>query len=137
MTPTMIIIQAQADGVVLALTPSGRIKVTGCEKAIAQWLPIIRQRKSELLVALRLATQCDYDALLDPSKERLQQVEALLHANPNLTYVLITNKTSDPHNVIFALAIRGRAAFELLIPRDRYDEPLLLDLVLRHGATTH
>jgi hypothetical protein len=78
------------------------------------------------------------DASLDPAAEaRRQKVLAMLRENPGITYALVTDIESDPHAVIVALAIRGRAACELLIPRDRYDGVLLLNLIERHGMTIH
>lgn len=53
MTPTTIIQQAQADGVMLALSPAGTIKAVGNGEAVNRWLPVIREHKAELLDALR------------------------------------------------------------------------------------
>ena len=55
MTPAAIIKQAQADGVKLALSPSGSIKAVGNGEAVNRWLPVIRERKAELLDELRAA----------------------------------------------------------------------------------
>ena len=53
MTPAVIIKQAQADGVMLALSPTGRIKAIGVEQAVTRWLPVIRERRAELVDVLR------------------------------------------------------------------------------------
>ena len=53
MTPATIIKQAQADGVKLALSPSGSIKAVGNEQAVARWLPAIREHKPAIVTALR------------------------------------------------------------------------------------
>jgi hypothetical protein len=66
MNPATIIREAQADGVRLALSPAGTIKVAGGRAALARWLPVIRERKAEIIAALeagasddrRLCTEC-------------------------------------------------------------------------------
>lgn len=81
-------------------------------------------------------TICEQRA--DPAMEaRRQRMLAMLRENPDITYALVTDTESDPDAVIVALAIRGRATCELLIPRDRYDGVLLLDLIEKHSGTMH
>lgn len=53
MTPETIIREAQADGVSVALSPAGTIKVNGGQAAVNRWLPIIRENKPGILAALR------------------------------------------------------------------------------------
>jgi len=55
MTPAAIIRQAQADGVTLALSSAGSIKATGNGEAVNRWLPLIRERKAEVLAELKLS----------------------------------------------------------------------------------
>ena len=55
MTPATIIKQAQADGVMLALSATGTIKAVGNGEAVNRWLPVIREYKAELLADLRAA----------------------------------------------------------------------------------
>lgn len=131
MTPAAIIKQATADGVRLALSPTGTIKATGNQAAVTRWLPLIREHKPELLAALQA------DNLPDPAAEvRRQRVLAMLAERPNIRYaVVVDNPDTDP--VIMALAIRGQATCELRIPREKFDPFLLLDLIERHGATVH
>ncbi len=50
---TTIIQQALDDGVVMALTATGQIEVTGAQTAIERWLPTIREHKLDILVALQ------------------------------------------------------------------------------------
>lgn len=138
MTPTAIIKQAHADGVMLVLSPTGNIKYSGKKEAVNRWLPIIREHKAELLGELRAANDGAYKALSDPASEaRRQKVLALLRDSPGITYAVVTDTQSDPDAVIVALAIRGRATCELLVPREKWDGLLLLDLIKRHGATVH
>ena len=47
MTPAAIIQQAQADGVILALSPTGSIKAVGTGDAVNRWLPIFREYSDE------------------------------------------------------------------------------------------
>ncbi len=61
MTPATIIRQAQADGVKLALSPSGTIKAVGNGEAVNRWLPVIREHKAELVDELR-AVMIDREA---------------------------------------------------------------------------
>lgn len=138
MTPATIIKEAQADGVRLALSPDGTIKAVGSGEAVNRWLPLIRSHKAELLAELRAANEATYDAAPDAAAEaRRQRVLAMLRENPTITYAAVTDTDSEPHAVIVALAIRGRATCELLIPRDRYDGVLLLDLIEQHCGTVH
>ena len=138
MTPATIIQKAQADGVTLVLSPSGTIKLAGDREAVNRWLPIIREHKDVLLSELRAASDGAYDALPDAAAEaRRQRVLVMLRESPAVRYAVVTDTESDPGAVIVALAIRERATCELLIPRDRYDGVLLLDLIDRHSGTVH
>ncbi len=138
MTPAAIIKKAQADGVMLVLSATGTIKAAGSSEAVNRWLPVIRERKAELLDELRAANDGAYEALPDAAAEgRRQRVLAMLRESPTVRYAVVTDTDSDPDAVIVALAIRGRATCELLIPRDRYDGVLLLDLIERHSGTVH
>lgn len=53
MTPATIIREAQVEGVKLALSPSGTIKVTGDSAAVKRWLAAIREQKAEIIEALK------------------------------------------------------------------------------------
>jgi hypothetical protein len=88
---------------------------------------LIRNHKAELMAALP-----------DPAMEaRRQRVLELLAVNPSARYAVLTDTQADPEAVILTLAIRGQATCELLIPRDKFDGILLLDLLNRHGAMIH
>ena len=138
MTPAAIIQQAQADGVTLALSPVGTIKAAGNGEAVNRWLPVIREHKAELLAELRAANDTAYEPLTDPAAEaRRQRVLRVLRDNPGGRYALVTDLESDPKAAILVLAIRGRATCEVWIPRDRYDGPVLIELIERHSGTVH
>jgi hypothetical protein len=55
MTPATIIKKAMADGVNLALSPSGTIRATGEGAAVNRWLPVIREHKPGIVAALQEA----------------------------------------------------------------------------------
>ena len=71
MNPAMIIIQATADGLNLALSATGTIKATGEAAVVNRWLPLIREHKvdiiSELQAAANDAVQIWPDLLVDRS----------------------------------------------------------------------
>lgn len=72
----------------------------------------------------------------DPAMEaRRQRVLAMLDDNPALRLAVVCDGQGDP--VPVAVGIRGKATCELLVPRDRYDGVLLLDLIEGHGITIH
>jgi len=52
MNPMAIIQKAKQDGITIALSATGSIRATGSNKAMARWLPIFRQKKSVLVLAL-------------------------------------------------------------------------------------
>lgn len=121
-----------AAGISLKPLPDGTLWATPRAALTDEMRVLIRQHRAELLQALST------DPLPDPTAEaRRQRVLEMLNRNPTAKYVVVTDTESDPEVVILVLAIRGRATCELRIPRDRYDGPLLLDLIERHGATVH
>lgn len=74
----------------------------------------------------------------DPAAEaRRSRVLAMLDANPGARYAVVTDTQADPEAVILTLAIRGQVTCEFLIPKAKYNPFLLLDLIERHGGTTH
>lgn len=133
MTPAAIIKRASADGVNLALSPAGTIKVTGDGAAVNRWLPVIREHKPGIFAALQEAVN---DSLRNPAAEaRRQRVLAMLAENPNIRRtVLVDNPDTDP--VLVSIAVRDVATFELAIPATRFDAFKLLDLIGHHGGAT-
>lgn len=63
MTPAAIIREAQREGVNLTLSPVGTIKATGNGAAVNRWLAAIRQRKAEIIDALKTGTGDTANAL--------------------------------------------------------------------------
>lgn len=110
-----------------------RLLVAPKERITDETRALIREHKAELLQALST------DPLPDPAAEaRRQRVLAMLDENPAARYAVLTHDPGAPDAVILTVAIRGRAACELRIPREKYDPFLLLDLIERHSnATVH
>jgi len=79
------------------------------------------------------------ETLQDRQREmRRQKVIAMLEAAPGTQRAIYTDTDSDPHNVILTVAVHAcQQTCELLIPKAKYDPWRLLELVERHGATTH
>jgi len=121
-----------AQGLTLRPRPDGNLEVSPRRLLTDETRRLIREHKAELLQALAV------DPLPDPSAEaRRQRVLAMLGENPTARYAVLTHDTGDPEGVLLTLAIRGQATCELLIPRDRYDPFLLLDLIKQHAGTIH
>ena len=67
-----------------------------------------------------------------PADERVEKVVGKLQADPGLRYALETHIHADPEAVILSVAIRGKGACELRIPKSRYDALALLELIEKH-----
>jgi TubC N-terminal docking domain len=110
----------------------GRVMVAPKERITDETRALIRAHKAELLTALSA------DTLTHPAAEaRRQRLLAMLGAQPDARYAVLTDTEAAPESIIVALAIRGRATCEFHIPRDKYDGTLLLDLIEKYGGTMH
>jgi hypothetical protein len=90
----------------------------------------------DLARSVKAAAVDDADSVLEPAVEdRLRRALDMLSRNPDKQYAVLTDATSDSHAVLVTVAIRGRAACEIRIPRDRYDGFLLLNLIDHHSGT--
>ncbi len=67
-----------------------------------------------------------------PADERIEKMIAKLEDNPGLRYAMETHTDVEPEAVILTLAIRGKGACELRIPKSRYDAFALLELIEKH-----
>ena len=134
MNPATILKLALEDGVTLGLSAAGTIKVTGDRSAVNRWLPLVREHKPGIMAVLHEAAN---DLLPDSAMEaRRQRVLTMLAEQPGIPYaVVVDNPDTDP--VIMVLGIRGQATCELLVPREKFDPFLLLDLIGRHCGTIH
>lgn len=57
MMPETLIREALADGVMLALSPSGAIKARGDGVAVNRWLAVVREHKAEIIALLKASHQ--------------------------------------------------------------------------------
>jgi hypothetical protein len=91
------------------------------------------------LAALALANTQEVETVTpDPAAEaRRQRLLAMLRESPAITYAAVTGTDSNSDAVIVALAIRGRATCELLVPRAKWDGVLFIDLLDKHCGTVH
>lgn len=72
------------------------------------------------------------------AERRRQKVIAMLEAAPGTQRAIFADTESDPRYVILAVAVRAcMQTCEMLIPKTKYDPWKLLELVERHGSTTH
>ena len=71
------------------------------------------------------------------AEDRRQRVLAMLRELPTVRYAVVTDTGSDPDTVVVALAIRGKATCELLVPRAKWDGVLFIDLLDKHCGTVH
>ena len=74
MRAASLVQQAAADGVRLSLDPAGGIRYVGNGSAVKRWLPIIRENKPEILVALQEAAN---DESVQPDQERREDSERI------------------------------------------------------------
>lgn len=77
MNPATIIERARADGVSLALSPTGTIKATGDGVVVNRWLPIIREHKPGILAALQEAVNAPEVFTFSPPGDPTNDDEAL------------------------------------------------------------
>jgi hypothetical protein len=119
MNPADIINYAAADGVTLTICTDGNMKAMGDQDIIAEWLPLIREHKSEIVRSLR-------------QRLRHQRVLEMLESEAGKTYaVMVADAASDP--VLASIAIRGLAVFDLHIPLRHYDALALLEVIEQHS----
>jgi len=96
MNATGIIREAQADGVVLALSPTGSLLAVGDGEAVRRWLPTIREHKSELLEALRKTPE---------EREILQWLSRIGETDPATIRETLAKCNDDPDALRFFLGL--------------------------------
>lgn len=105
---TVSIIECAAeDGLILTASPDGKIKISGDQNKINEWIETIRENKAAILAELEAAN--------DPIREYT---------------VAATDTSTDP--VLITVSISGLATFDMSIPRARYDGIGLLELMDKH-----
>lgn len=60
MTPARVMEGAMADGLAIALSATGNIRICGDQVVLDRWKPLIREQKSAILVILKVAANQDY-----------------------------------------------------------------------------
>lgn len=98
----------KTDGEYLDLAPA--------EKVTNELIQRLRKYKPAIIAELK-------------REERRQKVLLMLADNPETQRAFITDLNSDLDNVILTMAIRDVATFEMLIPKDKYDAFLILELL--------
>jgi len=115
MSPAEIIERASEEGVLLALSPSGRISAKGQPSVLDRWLPEIKQHKDQIISELQL-------------EKRRAKILSILRDNPEVNYAIdVVDANSDP--VLVSVGIRKVATFELNIPKKYYDPFSLMELI--------
>lgn len=72
------------------------------------------------------------DTARTPTDDRMEREAGKLRGNPAMTYAMTAHDDIDPEAVILTLAIRGKGACEIRIPKSRYDAFALLELIEKH-----
>jgi len=107
MTPATIVQQAQADGVMLALSPTGTIKATGNGEAVNRWLPVIRGCKAELLEMLRAANEAASivrrEVTIPEEGEVVNWLERILEDDPAVYRETLAKCRANPEALRFFL----------------------------------
>ncbi len=83
------------------------------------------------LATLSLANLSE-SANRSPADERIEKMIAKLDGDSDLIYVMQTHDEVEHDVVIMTVAIRGKGACELRIPKSRYDGFALMDLIEKH-----
>jgi hypothetical protein len=103
----------------------GYLDISPADNLPPEFVQQLKQSKTEILTELQRET-------------RRQKVTAMLEAAPDKQRSVYTDMVSDPHNVILTVAVRScQQTCEMLIPKAKYDAWRLLELIERHGQTTH
>lgn len=129
MGATDLILHLRKNGFSLALYDD-RLRIAPADKLTDELKQTIRQSKAEILTELQREARAEW---------RRQNAVAMLKAAPETKRAVFTDTDSDPHNVILAIAVRHPtgATCDMLIPKAKYDAWRLLELIERHGQTTH
>ena len=98
----------KTDGQYLDLAPAAKVT--------SELLERLRKHKPAIIAELK-------------REERREKVLQMLAENPEIQRAYVTDTESDPGNVILTMAIRGAASFEMLIPRNKYDPFMLIELI--------
>lgn len=98
----------EADGDYLEISPP--------EKITEELVQRLRKHKPALIAELK----CE---------QRRLKVLANLAEKPETKRAIITDLESDLENAILTIVIRDQCTFEIIIPREKYDAFLILELI--------
>ena len=62
-------------------------------------------------------------------EERRGKVLKMLEDQPSIQRAFLTDTEADPDNVILTMAIRDQCSFEMLIPKNKYDPFMLIEVI--------
>lgn len=112
------------------LADGGYLDISPADNLPPELVQQLKQNKTEILTELQREAQQEI---------RRQKVIAMLDTAPDLPRAIHVDDSSDPHNIIVCVAVRNpsKATCEMLIPRDKYNPWVLLELLMRHGQVTH
>lgn len=120
MKPSEVLEMALTDGLTLSISTAEKIKIIGDQSIIDEWLPLIREHKTGIIVLLK-------------QEMKQKKVLEMLAADPAKKYaVLVGDVTTDPVRVM--VGIRGIAVFDLNIPHAHYDGIALLEVIEQHST---
>lgn len=127
MTPQDLIQRARAEGVKLKVRDGTRLVADPINRLSPELRELLKAHKPEVIAALA-----------DPAAEsRRQRVLELLANNRSAQYAALTDAEAMPGCMLVTLAIRDVGTVELVIPAEKWDWVLFLDLPERHGRTMH
>jgi hypothetical protein len=119
MNPAEVLEGAITHGLRLSISADENIRILGDQKIIDEWLPLIREHKSEIIFLLR-------------REQRQKHVMEMLASNPGVKYFVVAeNSQSDP--VLLTIGIRGMAIFEMHVPLKNYDGVALLQVIEQYA----
>lgn len=101
------------------------------ESVTPDTLPGVSPKPACLLAVTPVTCVTPNEVVTHPN-ERIAKMIGRLEASPGLIYAMEPHEEVEPDTVLLTLAIRGKGACELRIPKSRYDGMALLELFERH-----
>jgi hypothetical protein len=128
-----LIASARADGLFLSVASNG-LQVEGEPDMVAKWVPTLKAHKPQIISRLTEARPQpmlpNYCVEASDQSERLRnQVLSLLTEDKNTYYAFVVGDDGKSSSVTVAVAIRGVATFQIVIPRSRYDPFVFLEFL--------
>jgi hypothetical protein len=124
------LLQALQDQGLRLWAEGDRLKVAPKARITDETRRLIREHKAELLAALAS------DVLPDPQTEaRRRRVLSMLDDNPTAKYAAMTDERSRPGCMTLTIALRTPTEIvttDLLIPIDKWDGVLFIEMLERH-----